>query len=210
MDKRLGQWLLWTGIGSQVLPLLGMEDAIRHLLGYRHAQIGLLISVLGGYLSGFSSARSLPAPAKAAGAASHDTANLRSAPPSAKTKPVARHFAPLKKQTAKVRTDAEQALMAAHQDTVKATPRQSAPPPAEAEPATRRPAPAKKNIAREETPLRIVLVGTGPHRTQVIQEVQYRTGCGLNEVIGLLDSTLATIRENVSARDARSRPGWKR
>jgi len=161
MSKRLGQWLFGIGIASQVLPLLGTEGRmlVHSLLGPWHAQIGLLISVLGGFLAGFGSARTRPAPAKVAVAVIRNTANAHSSPPPpAKATPRQAVVAP-RQRTAKPATDRldkkpdfsrpvpKQATAGSHRDVAKPkSPKSSAPPSA----------PPKKRAAKIVDPGRVV------------------------------------------------------
>ncbi|MCW3479219.1 ribosomal protein L7/L12 [Neisseriaceae bacterium JH1-16] len=57
MGKRVGQWLLWIGIGSQLLPALGIAVPLRALFGNGQAVVGVLMSVLGGFLVGLNAVK---------------------------------------------------------------------------------------------------------------------------------------------------------
>ncbi|MDN0077095.1 ribosomal protein L7/L12 [Crenobacter sp. SG2303] len=69
MDKRIGQWLMWIGIGSQLLPALGAVAPLRALFGEAQAVVGVLMSVLGGFLVGLNAVKAQAQPAAGQGAA---------------------------------------------------------------------------------------------------------------------------------------------
>lgn len=97
MGKRLGQWLMWIGIGSQLPPALKIHAPLSVLFGDAQAVVGVLISVLGGFLAGLGAVKVRIAPAQAAVPPRHDVAAPAPYPPPVERKPETRPPAPAKR-----------------------------------------------------------------------------------------------------------------
>jgi len=82
---------MWVGIGSQLLPALGAAAPLRALFGDGQATVGVLLSVLGGFLAGLNTV-------KAQALSSTEPGTVSSPPtPSAKSTPAIPRIPPVPK-----------------------------------------------------------------------------------------------------------------